>query len=82
MIIDRTETERSRAMRATDCANQKKNEASCTCTYLSCERRGVCCACVAYHRASNQLPGCFFPPEAEKTFDRSVRHFVKVMQDP
>jgi hypothetical protein len=68
-------------MRATECANQKKNLAVCTCTYETCERRGLCCACVAYHRASGQLPGCFFPPDAEKTYDRSVRHFVKVMQE-
>ncbi|MCX5653475.1 MAG: DUF6485 family protein [Planctomycetota bacterium] len=67
-------------MRASECVNQKKNVVDCTCTYMSCERRGVCCECVAYHRASDQLPGCFFPPEAEKTYDRSVRHYVKVMQ--
>jgi hypothetical protein len=68
-------------MRATECENQKKNLVGCTCTYMSCERRGMCCACVAYHRTSNQLPGCFFPPDAEKTYDRSVRHYVKVMQE-
>ncbi len=63
-----------------DCANQKKNLASCTCTYVSCERRGLCCECIAYHRGNDQLPGCLFPAEAEKTYDRSVRHYVKVMQ--
>jgi hypothetical protein len=63
-----------------ECTNQKKNAAACTCTYTTCERRGACCACVAYHRDNGQLPGCLFPPEAEKTYDRSVRNFVKVMQ--
>ena len=63
----------------TECANVKKNEKACTCTYTSCERHGVCCECVAHHRASGQLPGCFFPPEAEKKYDRSVRFFVQVM---
>ena len=63
-----------------ECTNQKKNAATCTCTYAACERRGACCACVAYHRDNGQLPGCLFPPEAEKTYDRSVRNFVKVMQ--
>ena len=63
-----------------ECTNQKKNAAKCACTYTSCERRGACCACVAYHRDSGGLPGCLFPPEAEKTYDRSVRNFVKVMQ--
>jgi hypothetical protein len=24
------------------------------------------------------LPGCFFPPEAEKTYDRSIEHFVEI----
>ena len=62
------------------CEQLKKNLAGCTCTYMACERRGACCACVAYHRASGQLPGCFFPPEAERTYDRSVRHFVEVMK--
>ncbi|MBM4019733.1 MAG: hypothetical protein FJ288_15665 [Planctomycetes bacterium] len=66
-------------MRKVECANQKKNAAACTCTYLSCERHGICCACIAYHRASDQLPGCLFPPEAEKTYDRSVRNFVRAM---
>ena len=62
-----------------DCAKQKQNAASCTCTY-SCDKRGACCACVAYHRASGELPGCFFPAEAERTYDRSIGHFVRVMR--
>ena len=64
-----------------ECDNRKKNLADCTCTYTSCDKRGVCCACVAYHRASGQLPGCFFPTDAERTYDRSIRKFVQVMQD-
>jgi len=35
---------------------------------------------VAYHRSLGELPGCFFPPEAEKTYDRTIRKFVEVMQ--
>jgi len=35
---------------------------------------------VAYHRAIGELPGCFFPPEAEKTYDRTIRKYVEVMQ--
>jgi len=62
------------------CEQLKKNLAACTCTYVSCERRGACCECVTYHRGNGELPGCFFPPDAEKTYDRSVRHYVKVMQ--
>jgi hypothetical protein len=63
-----------------DCDNIRKNLQGCTCTYTSCDKRGACCACVAYHRSSGELPGCFFPPEAERTYDRSVECFVKVMK--
>ena len=62
-----------------DCPNKEKNLASCTCTY-SCGKRGVCCECVAQHRAAGELPGCFFPPDAERTYDRSIGYFVQVMQ--
>lgn len=49
----------------------------CACTYLSCDKRGNCCACVSYHRAKNELPGCFFSPEVERTYDRSRAHFIR-----
>jgi len=62
------------------CENVKRNSVLCTCTYSSCEKHGVCCECVAFHRASGELPGCFFPPDAERTYDRSVRKFVTVMK--
>ncbi len=60
-----------------DCPNQKQNRAQCTCSYVSCSRAGVCCECVAYHRDKGEIPGCFFPPEAEKTYDRSVANLLK-----
>lgn len=59
-----------------ECANQKNNQASCTCTY-NCPRRGMCCECVLYHRSKAQIPGCFFTAEAERSYDRSVENFVK-----
>ena len=62
------------------CENQEKNLVDCTCTYMACDKRGLCCLCVAQHRALGELPGCFFPPAAEKTYDRSVRKYVEVMQ--
>jgi hypothetical protein len=62
-----------------DCPNQKKNVTDCACTYVSCGRRGLCCECVAYHRSQGELPGCFFPPEVERTYDRSIRRYVQVM---
>ncbi len=55
----------------------EKNKASCTCTYTSCSRRGKCCDCVSSHRSRGELPGCFFPPEYERTYDRSVDNFIR-----
>jgi hypothetical protein len=39
---------------------------------------GKCCECVMYHRRSGELPGCFFNPEFERTFDRSTANFIKM----
>ena len=55
---------------------QEKNKASCTCTYEPCSRKGTCCECIAYHRTNGELPGCVFPPEVERTYDRSMARFV------
>ncbi|MBI5190233.1 MAG: hypothetical protein HZA22_06125 [Nitrospirae bacterium] len=54
-----------------------KNKKSCTCTYEPCPRKGICCECVAYHRKSGEIPGCFFPPEGERSYDRSIENFIK-----
>ncbi|RJQ56294.1 MAG: hypothetical protein C4521_00500 [Actinobacteria bacterium] len=59
-----------------ECAKQA-NLASCNCTYGYCERKGKCCECVAYHRRRDELPACFFSAEAEKTYDRSYRRFIR-----
>ncbi|MDD5069739.1 MAG: DUF6485 family protein [Candidatus Omnitrophica bacterium] len=62
------------------CANKEKNQGFCRCTYTSCSRHGMCCECVKYHQANGELPGCFFPPEAEKTYNRSIEYFVSLHQ--
>ncbi|MFA5320013.1 MAG: DUF6485 family protein [Candidatus Omnitrophota bacterium] len=62
------------------CGNQERNSENCGCSYPGCGRKGMCCECVAYHRARKELPGCFFPPGAEKTYDRSSGYF-KSLQD-
>ncbi|HTO21340.1 MAG TPA: DUF6485 family protein [Spirochaetia bacterium] len=59
-----------------DCSNKARNAARCTCTYPGCPRHGVCCECVSYHRASGEIPGCFFSREEERTYDRSITYFV------
>ena len=56
--------------------NQKLNVQRCTCTYDPCPRKGICCECITYHRNYNELPGCLFPPEVERTYDRSIARFV------
>lgn len=63
-----------------DCPNQKKNVNRCNCTYAGCPRHGVCCECLAYHRRSDELPACYFTAEQEKTWDRSIAHFVQCRQ--
>ena len=55
----------------------KGDPAKCACTY-PCDRRGNCCACVAYHRPKGQFPACFFTPAAERSYDRS---FARLVQD-
>ena len=62
---------------SSECANMKKNLDRCTCSYTSCARQGACCECLHYHLKSKQLPGCCFPPDAEKTYDRSFQAFAK-----
>ena len=52
---------------------------NCTCTYTSCSRMGLCCDCIAYHKRSNELPGCLFPKDAERTYNRTVKYFCEVM---
>lgn len=56
--------------------NDERNHARCTCTYEPCPRKGFCCDCLEYHWSHRQLPGCLFPPEAEATYDRSLRAFI------
>lgn len=58
----------------------KVNRARCACTYQSCPRRGRCCECISFHLELDELPGCVFPPEVERTYDRSFARFVKVVQ--
>ncbi len=60
------------------CPNQQENLVNCNCSYEPCARKGICCACVAYHRKSNGLPACFFTPDFEKTYDRSVKNFLRM----
>ena len=61
-----------------NCQNKANNAKVCGCSYPGCSRKGICCECVRYHLASNEIPGCFFPPEFEKTYNRSKDYFLSL----
>lgn len=63
------------------CLNLQENLSFCNCSYSSCDKTGLCCQCLHFHRQSNELPACFFPDDAEKTWDRSFRNFINVWKD-
>jgi hypothetical protein len=59
--------------------NKTQNLEACNCSYEPCSRKGVCCECISYHLKSRQLPGCCFPADAERKYDRSFAHFAKLV---
>ena len=61
---------------------KKENNISfCNCSYPGCDKKGICCECLKYHRQRRELPACYFPPDAEKTYDRSIEYFIEVWRD-
>jgi len=60
-----------------ECKNYQANLERCNCTYEPCSRKGYCCECMEYHRRMGELPACYFSPEVERTYDRSIRRFIK-----
>ena len=63
-----------------DCPRHEKNLAQCACTYAACDKKGICCECLHYHRKRGELPACYFTPEVERTYDRSIARFIKSSQ--
>ncbi len=59
-----------------DC-KKEENLKGCNCSYPGCPRKGVCCDCVRHHRERGELPACYFSPDTENTYDRSVEKFTK-----
>ncbi|MEN6356952.1 MAG: DUF6485 family protein [Armatimonadota bacterium] len=59
------------------CERSNENSMNCNCTYSGCCRHGKCCECIQYHLGMDQLPACCFPPEVEKTYDRSFKAFIR-----
>ena len=62
----------------TNCDRVDQNMKMCNCTYSPCPRKGICCECMAYHRQNGEMPACYFSDEAERTWDRSIAHFVRL----
>ena len=60
-----------------DCPNEARNARACKCTYTSCDKRGKCCECLRSHLEKRELPGCCFPADVEKTYDRSFDAFIR-----
>ncbi len=60
---------------------QEKNLSSCNCSYESCSRQGICCACLVYHRRLGELPACYFPDDVERGYDRSIENFVRIFRE-
>lgn len=58
----------------------ENNLKRCNCSYEPCSKKGRCCDCLAYHRQSRELPACFFPDQAERSYDRSFEHFVRLVK--
>jgi len=59
--------------------NKPANLERCNCSYEPCSRKGICCECLRYHLRSRELPACFFPNQAERTYDRSFEHFARLV---
>lgn len=52
----------------------------CSCTFNACGKRGICCECVKYHREKDEIPGCFFSDDYERTYNRSIENFIEDYQ--
>jgi len=58
---------------------QKQNRQNCNCSYEPCSRKGICCDCLRYHLRMRELPACCFPPDVERTYDRSFEKFAELV---
>lgn len=56
--------------------DQGKN-LDCPCSYPNCPRKTNCASCLKYHLSLEELPACCFPPDVEKTYDRSFKKFIE-----
>lgn len=59
---------------------KERNLKNCNCSY-PCGKKGVCCYCLNNHRRVGELPACYFPNDAEKTYNRSIEYFMELYQN-
>ena len=59
--------------------SREANLDRCPCTWEGCGHKGACCDCLRSHLKNRELPACCFPPEAERTYDRSFEHFARLV---
>jgi hypothetical protein len=59
----------------------ERNKEWCSCTYESCAKKGVCCDCLKSHLQSGEFPACLFPPDVERTYDRSIERFIRTYEE-
>jgi hypothetical protein len=59
---------------------QAQNKENCNCSY-PCEKQGLCCKCISYHRNRGELPACYFSEEDERTYDRTIENFIRINQE-
>ena len=57
----------------------EENKTFCNCTY-PCDKKGLCCQCISYHRKRGELPACYFSDADERTYDRTIENFVQIHQ--
>ena len=55
------------------------NKQSCNCSY-PCDKKGICCECISYHKSRGEVPACFFPDEVERTYNRTIENFIRGYQ--
>ena len=58
----------------------EENKTICNCSY-SCDKKGMCCDCLRSHLSHGEFPGCFFPDDIERTYDRSIDNFIKIYKE-
>ena len=48
-----------------NCPNLERNREDCPCSNEKCERRGLCCECIASHRKRGYAVACMRPEALE-----------------